>query len=101
MEWTVEEIGIIAAIAAAASTVIAAVIGWALLKAGKHPAPSMLVLSVALLSMTALLGGLIFDSDSSIAIASAGLGALAGAVSSTFTIQPRMSHKQEEEETDG
>lgn len=71
------------------ATLVALVLSWAVLKAGKHPAPTMLVLAVALLSITALIGGLVLDNDSALAIASAGLGALAGAVSSTFTIQPR------------
>lgn len=61
------------------------VLAWALLRAVKHPAPAMLVLSVSILSMTALIGGLVFGSDSALALAGAGIGALAGAVSSTFT----------------
>lgn len=84
MTLTPERVAFLAAVVVAAA-VSALILSWALLKAGKHPAPTMLVLSVALLSMTALIGGLIFNSDSALAISSAGLGALAGAVSSTFT----------------
>ena len=76
------------------ATLVALVLSWAVLKAGKHPAPTMLVLAVSLLSITALIGGLVLDNDSALAIASAGLGALAGAVSSTFTIQPRFHRDQ-------
>ena len=84
MAWTPERLWLAAAIIAAAG-IVALVLGWALLRAGKHPAPTMLVLSLSLLAMVALIGGLLADNDSALAIASAGLGALAGAVSSTFT----------------
>lgn len=69
----------------AAAGCAAALLSWSLMRAARHPAPAMLVLSVSILSMTALIGGLVFHSDSALAIASAGLGALAGAVSATFT----------------
>lgn len=56
-----------------------------LIAASRAPAPAMLVVSLSLLSLTALLGGMIFSEDSAISLAGAGLGALAGAVSAMFT----------------
>ena len=96
---TEEKLWIAAAIVVAAG-VVAVTLLWALLRSGHYPAPTMLVLSVSLLSITALIGGLVTRSDSALAIASAGLGALAGAVSSTFTIQPRVRRENEEQERD-
>lgn len=77
---------VLAVLSVIAMAILAAVIlTRGLIYAGKAPAPSMLVVSVSLLSLTALIGGLIFDSDSSLALAGAGVGAIAGALSSVFT----------------
>ena len=95
MTWTAERVSFAVALVFTA-LVVAMVLAWAVLRAGKYPAPTMLVLAVSLLSITALIGGLVFDNDTSLAIASGGLGALAGAVSSTFTIQPRYQQDKEE-----
>jgi uncharacterized membrane protein len=86
--WTPAQVTAVVAIIA-----ISGIATWLLTRgligAGQHPAPSMLVVSLSLLTLTALLGGLITGSETALALAGAGIGALAGAVSSTFTQQRR------------
>jgi uncharacterized membrane protein len=83
-QWTPAQV-----IAVVAIIAISGVVAWlltrGLISAGQHPAPSMLVVSLSLLTLAALLGGLIAGSETALALAGAGIGALAGAVSSTFT----------------
>lgn len=83
-EWT--PANVLAVLSVISMAIFAAVaLTRGLIYAGRAPAPSMLVVSVSLLSLTALIGGLIFDSDSALALAGAGVGAIAGALSSVFT----------------
>lgn len=82
-QWTPEQVlYIVVIIAAVGASGLALTFG--LLRAGSRPTQSMLVVSLSLLSAGALIGGLLLDSDSALALAGAGIGALAGAVSSTF-----------------
>ena len=88
MEWTPTSVTAVTVIVAAliiVTIITSIMLTRGLIKAGQSPAPSMLVVSVSLLSLTALIGGLAFNSDSALALAGAGIGALAGAVSSVFT----------------
>lgn len=82
--WTPPEVvGVVAIIGVSAVAIIGLTRG--LIKAGQSHTASMLVVSMSLLTLAALLGGLFFNSDSALAIAGAGMGALAGAVNSIFT----------------
>lgn len=82
--WTPPEI--LAVVAIIGITGIAIVgLTRGLIRAGQSHTASMLVVSMSLLTLAALLGGLFFDSDSALAVAGAGMGALAGAVNSIFT----------------
>lgn len=92
-EWTLSITAIIAV-----SVVSAVILTRGLISAGRGPAPSMLVVSVSLLSLTALIGGLIFDSDSALALAGAGVGAIAGALSSVFTNNPARPCKDDDDD---
>lgn len=85
MEWTTYQVTIVAVVITAGVVALSGLFAWGLRRAGAHPAPAMLVVSLSLLSAAALIGGLAFDSDSALALAGAGIGALAGAVSATFT----------------
>jgi uncharacterized membrane protein len=73
----------VAAIAVSAA-VIAVVLVWALLRAARHPAPTSLVVALSLLTLVALIGFVATQAESLVAVASAGIGALAGAVSAQF-----------------
>lgn len=92
MEWTwtptsTAAVAVILAFLMITTIISSILLMRGLIRAGQSPAPSMLVVSVSLLSLTALIGGLIFNSDSALALAGAGIGAIAGAVSSVFTMQ--------------
>lgn len=82
--WTpMQIVGIVAIVA------ISGAVAWALTRAltraAEHPAPTLLVVSLSILSLAALLGGLLLSSETALALAGAGIGAIAGAVSTTFT----------------
>jgi uncharacterized membrane protein len=82
-DWQPAQVAGVVAIVAI-SGAVAWLLTTSLVKAATHPAPTLLVASLSVLSLAALLGGLLWDSDSAIALAGAGIGAIAGAVSSTF-----------------
>lgn len=89
MNWEPPEVIGVTVVVSTGIIALIWLLAWGLRKAGAHPAPAMLVVSLSMLSAAALLGGLAFDSDSALALAGAGIGALAGAVSATFTQGPR------------
>lgn len=57
---------------------------WAILKAGRLPHPSSLITALSLLTFLALIGFLLTEAESLVALASAGVGAIAGAVTTSF-----------------
>lgn len=82
--WTPPQVvGVVAIIAVTGLAIIGLTKG--LVHAGRSTTAPMLVVSMSLLTLGALVGGLFFNSDSALAIAGAGMGALAGAVNSIFT----------------
>ena len=62
----------------------AMVLAWAVIAASKSPPPTALVVSLSLLSLFAIAGGIATRSESAWAVAAAGVGALAGSVMSMF-----------------
>lgn len=58
--------------------------GWLVVRTGRLPHPASLVTALAMLTFVALIGYITTGREPLIAIASAGIGAIAGAVSSTF-----------------
>lgn len=72
-------LGLIVAVVLA-SLVIAA-ISWGLFRAGRLPHPAPLIISVSLIGLVALVGGLITGNGDAFTIAATGVGALAGALS--------------------
>ena len=62
----------------------AVLIAWAVLRSAQLPPPTALITSLALLSLFAIAGGIATDNDASWTIAAAGVGALAGSVTSIF-----------------
>jgi hypothetical protein len=55
-----------------------------LIAAATRPPPSMLIISLSLLTLLAISGGVITNNDEAWTIAAAGVGALAGSVTSLF-----------------
>jgi hypothetical protein len=72
-------VGVIIAVVLAALVIAAISLG--LFRAGKLPHPAPLVISLSLLAIVALVGGLITGSGDAYTIAATGIGALAGALS--------------------
>jgi hypothetical protein len=62
----------------------ALLIAWAVIRAAQLPPPTALITSLALLSLFAIAGGIATNNDASWTIAAAGVGALAGSVTSLF-----------------
>ena len=62
----------------------ALLISWAVLRAAKLPPPTALITSLSLLSLFATAGGIATNNDAAWTIAAAGVGALAGSVTSLF-----------------
>jgi hypothetical protein len=62
----------------------AILIAWAVIRSAQLPPPTALITSLALLSLFAIAGGIATDNDASWTIAAAGVGALAGSVTSIF-----------------
>lgn len=62
----------------------AVLIAWAVMRSAQLPPPTALITSLALLSLFAIAGGIATDNDASWTIAAAGVGALAGSVTSIF-----------------
>lgn len=58
---------------------------WLLFRSGTLPHPGAIITSLTILSLVALVLGVLEGSEAAIAIAGTGVGALAGAVASTFT----------------
>jgi hypothetical protein len=94
------------AVTAAAIIVFAAWgLMFALLKAAQHPHPTAMVTALALLTLLSLLGLAISDGEAANTfgtLAATGMGALAGAVTSTFGTQPTKkgpTDGQDQEET--
>jgi hypothetical protein len=69
----------------------------AILRAAESSPPNALVLALAVLTALAIAGGITTDNDEAWAIAAAGIGALAGSVTSLFQIDQK--RKQNAEET--
>jgi uncharacterized membrane protein len=72
----------------------AMMLAWAIIAASKRPPPTSMVVSLALLSLFAIAGGIATRSESAWAVAAAGVGALAGSVVSMFQGGPQ--HFREE-----
>jgi hypothetical protein len=72
-------LGLIVAVVLAA--LVIAAISFGLFRAGKLPHPAPLVISLSLLAIVALVGGLITNNGDAFTIAATGVGALAGALS--------------------
>lgn len=72
-------LGLIVAVVLAA--LVIAAISFGLFRAGKLPHPAPLVISLSLLAIVALVGGLITGNGDAFTIAATGVGALAGALS--------------------
>jgi hypothetical protein len=83
-EWTPIAVGAVLAVILMAC-VASVLLVRALVRAGDRPSQGMLVVTLSLLSAGALIGGLAFNSDTALALAGTGFGALAGAVSAMFT----------------
>jgi hypothetical protein len=86
--WELLEVttpGAVAFVLGVAMTLLAAVIiSMSVIRAAKHPAPTALVLSLSLLTLFAVAGGIATNNDQAWTIAAAGVGALAGSVTSIF-----------------
>jgi hypothetical protein len=83
-QWTPIAVGAVL-LAILMACVAAVLLVQALVRAGDQPTQGMLVVTLSLLSAGALVGGLAFNSDTALALAGTGFGALAGAVSAMFT----------------
>lgn len=68
-------------IAVVLSALVIAAISWGLFRAGRLPHPAPLIISVSLIGLVALVGGLITGNGDAFTIAATGVGALAGALS--------------------
>lgn len=78
-------------VAAAAAGVLvivgcAAVLTWGLLRAAVLPHPMAIVIALSILTMLSIVGALVADqlSDQFLTLAATGIGAIAGAVTSSF-----------------
>jgi len=80
---TPEAVGVIAM---AIILILAAAIlmTWAVLRAATLPPPTALITSLSLLSLFATAGGIVTNNNAAWTIAAAGVGALAGSVTSLF-----------------
>lgn len=72
------------------------IVVWALLRAGRLPAPMALVVALALLSTISLVGFVFTSKESMLTVAATGVGALAGAVSAQFN-----SHSNDDDDSPG
>lgn len=63
---------------------IAALMVWALIKAGNMRPPAALVTALSMLTLIAIIGGISTTNDEAWAIAAAGVGALAGSVTNVY-----------------
>jgi hypothetical protein len=68
-------------VAVVLSALVIGAISWGLFRAGKLPHPAPLIISVSLIGLVALVGGLITNNGDAFTIAATGVGALAGALS--------------------
>ena len=64
--------------------IAATVISFAVLRASKYPPPTALITALSLLTLFAIAGGIASRNDEAWTIAAAGIGALAGSVTSMF-----------------
>jgi len=64
--------------------IAAVIISLAIIHASKSPPPTALVLSLSLLTLFAVAGGIATNNDQAWTIAAAGVGALAGSVTAIF-----------------
>ena len=64
--------------------VAAIIMSWAILRSAKYPPPAALITSLTLLTLFAVAGGIATNNDEAWTIAAAGVGALAGSVTSIF-----------------
>ena len=62
----------------------AIIMSWAILRSSKYPPPAALITSLTLLTLFAVAGGIATNNDEAWTIAAAGVGALAGSVTSIF-----------------
>ena len=95
--WTPLAVGAVLFVILMAA-IAAVMLTRALVKAGDRPSQGMLVVTLSLLSAGALIGGLAFNSDTALALAGTGFGALAGAVSAMFT-STQMQNAAEQRES--
>lgn len=75
---------IAAAVALTAGAITAAILVRSLMRLANHPPAAMIVVSLALLTLIALIGALATDNAEIGTIAAAGVGALAGAVTAMY-----------------
>jgi hypothetical protein len=93
--------------------VAATVVSFAVLRASKYPPPTALITALSILTLFAIAGGIASRNDEAWTIAAAGIGALAGSVTSMFqqgrpipeTVEKAVAvvqelEKQEQEATD-
>jgi len=64
--------------------VAATVVSFAVLRASKYPPPTALITALSILTLFAISGGIASRNDEAWTIAAAGIGALAGSVTSMF-----------------
>lgn len=83
---------------------IAIVLTKAIVQAGKLPPPATLVTALSVLTLLSIAGGITTNNDEAWAIAAAGIGALAGSVSTVYqnaTDDRLWGEKKKKETTDG
>jgi hypothetical protein len=64
--------------------IAAVVVSFAVLRASKYPPPTALITALSMLTLFAVAGGIASRNDEAWTIAAAGIGALAGSVTSMF-----------------
>jgi predicted Kef-type K+ transport protein len=64
--------------------IAAVVIAFAVIRSARYPAPTALIVALSLLTLFAVAGGIASSNDEAWTIAAAGMGALAGSVTSIF-----------------
>jgi hypothetical protein len=76
---------------------VAAVI-WAIVKAGRLPAPLALITALTILSTLALFGFVATNAEPLATIAATGVGAIAGAVASVWRTEPDEKEQESKKE---
>lgn len=81
------------------AAVVAVIVAYAILKASDKPAPTLLVMSLSMLTLLAVVAFVITGSQEMGTLAGVGLGALAAAVSSMFgSLRSEMVDRQKHEQ---